>query len=207
MNFNEDNLDAWVKIDLPNGKHLYVREHKEQFLGKKESHVQSGKIKIHKKRVLGRSSFILVDSENDFEGFVEFVLCDDSARLIERAGETDLDVEAHEEFNGFRRQFSANPGLALFTNKEKRGKGIGKELLYYGFLYLKKKGIDVVEIGSASNERTKKFYRDNGATFFENSDFPKEFTNLEERIEELKNKLGINSKTDGMFAKEDSSVR
>ena len=204
MNFNEKNLETWVKVDLPNGKHLYVKEHKEQAVDEKESHVKSGKIKIHKKRVLGRSSFILVDSQNDFEGFVEFVLCDDSARLIERAGETDLDVEVYEEFNGFKRHFSANPGLALFTNKEKRGKGIGKELLYYGFLYLKKKGIDVVDIGSASNERTKKFYRDNGATFYEDSDFPKEFTNLEERIEELKNKLGINSQMNVMFSKDES---
>ena len=62
----------------------------------------------------------------------------------------------------------------------------------------------MVDIGSASNERTKKFYRDNGATFYEDSDFPKEFTNLEERIEELKNKLGINSQMNVMFSKDES---
>lgn len=207
MKFNEQYLDSWVKVDLSNGKCLYVKEHKEQNLGEKESHRKSGKIRVHRKRVLGRSSFILVDSQNDFEGFIEFELCDDSARLVERKAETDLDIEANELLKRYKEHFRNNQGLALFTNKQKRGKGIGKELLYYGFLYLKSKGIDTVEIGSAFNERTKKFYRDNGAICHENSDFPKEFNNLSKRIEELRKKIEINNQMSISFFENDDLNR
>ena len=54
MNFNEKNLETWVKVDLPNGKHLYVKEHKEQAVDEKESHVKSGKIKILRESIRGK---------------------------------------------------------------------------------------------------------------------------------------------------------
>lgn len=207
MNFNEKNLEKWIKIDLPNGKHLYAREHKEQALGEKESHVKSGLIRLNRKRILGRTSFILVDSKYDFECFIEFDLCDESARLVERKKETDLEIEEIDELKRFSKHFREHPGLALFTHKEKRGNGIAKELLYYGLLYLKKKGIDIVDIGSAANEDAKKFYRNNGAILCENSDFPKEFTNLEERIEELRQKLGMKNQMPISFEDDDSCER
>lgn len=207
MKSDEKDLDTWIKLDIPNGKILYIKEKKEQDVREEDSHITSGKIKIHKKRRLGTTSLILADSKNDFEGFIEFGLYKDIAKLIERKGDTDLDIETHELLKRYIKYFRNSPGLALFTNEEKRGKGIGKELLYYGFLYLKKKGIDTIDIGSASNEKTKKFYKDNGAIFYEEGGFPKEFNNLEERIKELREKLGIKTQTAVSFPKSENFDR
>ena len=190
MDWNEEMLGKWQKIELEDGKRVHIREAKrkevtgtekeEPRVSKKE--IREG-IKItyrqHKPQ-LGRVTVILVDENEEFLGLCEFVIKEEHALLGARE-QNDIKGNAYyrpmelpEELENAREDIEDNID-AFYVHPEKKYQGIGSQLLLISFNYLLRKGINRVEVYPGQSEDPendpREFYRKTGAIEDENHTF------------------------------------
>lgn len=191
MDWNEEMLEKWQKVDLENGNIIYLRERKNEEVDEiklpKIEVAENKRIHVRKKNVkpiLGTTTIILTDNDKKFLGLCEFRIKDGEAALSTRDVNEYNNMDLPEELEKARKDIEDNLD-AIFVNKNMKNTGLGTQLLIIGFNYLKRKGIDTVTVAAAIDSR--KFYEKTGADFNSSTDIF--YTNLSEKIEKLTVKL------------------